>query len=224
MKDTYAVCENGFVTLTADAGFDSYSWSTGANTRSIIITQGGNYAVNVTKNNGTLVCSSSKNITVEVSERATITAVETIDWTSNDNVITVFVDGSGTYEYSVDGNNFQISNQFFGLPNGAYTVYVNDIKGCGIAQKDIYLLMYPKFFTPNGDSYNDFWGIQFYQNELNLVVKIFDRFGKFIKQLTATDPFWDGTYNGQFLPATDYWFTVIRENGTEYKGHFSLKR
>ena len=224
MKDTYAVCENGFVTITADAGFDSYSWSTGANTRSITITQGGNYTVTVTKNNGTLVCSSSKNITVEVSERAKITTVETIDWTSNDNVITVFVDGSGTYEYSVDGDNFQISNQFFGLPNGEYTVYVNDIKGCGIAQKDIYLLMYPKYFTPNADSYNDFWGIQFYQNELNLVVKIFDRFGKFIKQLTATDPFWDGTYNGQFLPATDYWFTVIRENGTEYKGHFSLKR
>jgi gliding motility-associated-like protein len=224
MKDTYAICENGFVTLTADAGFDSYSWSNGANTRSITVTQGGDYAVTVTKNNGTLVCSSTKNSTVEVSERATITAVETIDWTTSENAITVFVDGSGTYEYSVDGINFQSSNHFFGLPNGAYTIYVNDTKGCGVSKKDVYLLMYPKFFTPNGDSYNDFWGIQFYQNEVNLVVKIFDRYGKFIRQLSATDPFWNGTYNGQPLPASDYWFTVIRENGKEFTGHFSLKR
>ncbi|WP_432673226.1 T9SS type B sorting domain-containing protein [Flavobacterium sp. SM2513] len=224
MKDMYAVCENGFVTITADAGFDSYSWSTGATSQSIMVSQGGNYDVTVTKNTSGLVCSSTKNITVEVSERATITAVETVDWTSSENVITVYVDGSGVYEYSVDGVNFQSSNQFYGLPNGEYTVYVNDTKGCGVAKKDVYLLMYPKYFTPNGDTYNDFWGIQFYQNELNLVVKIFDRYGKFIKQLSANDPHWDGTYNGHNLPATDYWFTVIREDGTEYKGHFTLKR
>ncbi len=224
MKDTYAVCENGFVTITADAGFDNYSWSTGATTQSIMVSQGGSYWVTVTKNTGTLTCSSTKNIMVEVSERAIITAIETVDWTSSENVITVYVDGSGDYEYSVDGLNFQSSNQFFGLPNGEYTVFINDIKGCGVAKKDVHLLMYPKYFTPNGDSYNDFWGIQFYQNELNLVVKIFDRYGKFIKQLNALDPVWDGTYNGQELPATDYWFTVIRQDGTEYKGHFSLKR
>lgn len=224
MKDTYAVCENGFVTITADAGFDSYSWSSGEMTQSITVTNGGNYDVTVTKNTNGLVCSSTKSITVEVSERAMITAVETVDWTSSENVITVYVDGSGVYEYSVDGVNFQTSNQFYELPNGEYTVYVNDIKGCGIAKKEVYLLMYPKYFTPNGDSYNDFWGIEYYQNEVNLVVKIFDRYGKFIKQLTANDPVWNGTYNGYELPSTDYWFTVIRQDGTEYKGHFTLKR
>ena len=57
-----------------------------------------------------------------------------------------------------------------------------------------------------------------------MVVKIFDRQGRFIKQLTDTDPLWDGMYNGELLPATDYWFTVVRENGKEHKGHFSLKR
>ena len=224
MKDTYAVCENGFVTITADAGFDNYLWSTGATSQAITVTEGGSFSVTVSKNYGAVVCSSTKNITVAVSERATITSIETVDWTSSENVITVFVNGSGDYEYSVDGINYQSSNQFYGVPNGEYTVYVKDTKGCGVAKKDIYLLTYPKFFTPNGDSYNDFWGIQFYQNELNLVVKIFDRYGKFIKQLSATDPLWDGTYNGYNLPATDYWFTVIRQDGTEYKGHFSLKR
>lgn len=224
MKDNYDVCENGFITIVADPGFDSYLWSTGATTSSIIVTQAGNYSVTISKDHGTVICSSTKNITVSLSEKATITAIETVDWTAHENMITIIVSGSGDYEYSLDGINFQSSNQFYGLPNGEYTVYVNDIKGCGVSQEDVYLLMYPKFFTPNGDSYNDVWGIKFHENEPNLKVHIFDRYGKFLKQLTNTDAFWDGTYNGETLPSTDYWFVVIRENGKEHKGHFSMKR
>lgn len=224
MKDTYYVCENGFVNITADAGFDSYTWSTGSTTRSITVIQPGNYSVTVTENHGNLICSSTKTIFVDVSDKATITSIETVDWTSYDNMITIIVSGSGNYEYSLDGIHFQSSNQFFGLPNGEYTVYVNDINGCGVAEEDVYLLMYPKYFTPNGDGYNDFWGIKFHENEPNLEVHIFDRYGKFIKQLNEREPFWDGTYNGETLPSTDYWFVVIRENGKEHRGHFTLKR
>lgn len=146
------------------------------------------------------------------------------DWTSEENMLTVFVNGLGNYEYSIDGENYQASNQFTGLENGEYTVYVRDISGCGVTKGDVYLLMYPKFFSPNGDGYNDFWRIKFYQNEKNMIVKIFDRYGKFIKLLTDIDPVWDGTLGGQNLPATDYWFSVIRENGKEHTGHFTLKR
>ncbi|RZK11903.1 MAG: T9SS type B sorting domain-containing protein [Flavobacterium sp.] len=224
MKDSYYVCENGFTTLTADAGFDTYTWSTGATTREITVTVAGNYSVTVTKNHGTVICSSTKNITVDLSNKATILEIKTFDWTSYDNSITIIVSGQGIYEYSLDGIHFQSSNQFFGLPNGEYTVYVNDINGCGVAEEDVYLLMYPKFFTPNGDTFNDVWGIKFHENEPNLKVHIFDRYGKFLKQLTLKDAFWDGTYNGEMLPSTDYWFVVIRENGKEHRGHFSLKR
>jgi valyl-tRNA synthetase len=38
---------------------------------------------------------------------------------------------------------------------------------------------------------------------------------------------WDGTFNGEALPSTDYWFTVeYEENGESkiFKAHFSLKR
>ncbi|RWW96760.1 T9SS type B sorting domain-containing protein, partial [Flavobacterium cerinum] len=42
---------------------------------------------------------------------------------------------------------------------------------------------------------------------------------------------WDGTFNGNPVPATDYWFTVTYPEtvGTtvinkEFKAHFSLKR
>jgi gliding motility-associated-like protein len=60
-------------------------------------------------------------------------------------------------------------------------------------------------------------------------IYIFDRYGKLLKQLSASNQSdgWDGTYNGKPLPSTDYWFTVdFPEQGVmkQFKAHFSLKR
>jgi gliding motility-associated-like protein len=82
---------------------------------------------------------------------------------------------------------------------------------------------YPKFFTPNNDGFNDTWAIDFNYLEPNSSIRIFDRYGKLVKELRNNDS-WDGTYLGYVLPATDYWFTVTRKNGSEFKSHFSLKR
>ncbi len=84
-------------------------------------------------------------------------------------------------------------------------------------------LPYPKFFTPNGDSYNDIWTIDFAYLKANTGIKIYNRYGKFIKEL-GPNTSWDGTYLGRLEPASDYWFTVTRLNGTEFRGHFTLKR
>ncbi|MRX68204.1 gliding motility-associated C-terminal domain-containing protein [Flavobacterium resistens] len=84
-------------------------------------------------------------------------------------------------------------------------------------------LPFPKFFTPNGDGYNDYWTIDFEYLAPNTGIKIFNRYGKFIKELN-NNGFWDGNYLGQQQPASDYWFIVTRLNGKEFKGHFSLKR
>jgi gliding motility-associated-like protein len=85
-------------------------------------------------------------------------------------------------------------------------------------------LPYPKFFTPNNDGYNDTWTIDFAYLAPNTGIKIFDRYGKLIKTLVYNTSKWNGTFNGAELPASDYWFVATRANGTEYKGHFSLKR
>jgi len=84
-------------------------------------------------------------------------------------------------------------------------------------------LPYPKFFTPNNDGYNDHWTIDFAYLAPNSAIRIFDRYGKFIKEVTINNS-WDGSYLGLPEPASDYWFSVTRVNGTEYRGHFSLKR
>lgn len=91
----------------------------------------------------------------------------------------------------------------------------------------MYAITYPNFFTPNGDGYNDFWNISNLPETFEPKIYIFDRYGKLIKQINPYGNGWDGTFNGQNLPSTDYWFKLeYVENGTnkEFKSHFSLKR
>jgi gliding motility-associated-like protein len=131
---------------------------------------------------------------------------------------------TGVYEYSIDGYNYQDSNIFTGLRFGEYIVFVKDKKGCGIAQENIFLLMYPKYFTPNGDGIHDTWQIKFSLTEPNMELIIFDRYGKLITNFKGTNFGWDGIHNGKLEPSDDYWFVVKRQNGKEFKGHFTLKR
>ena len=91
---------------------------------------------------------------------------------------------------------------------------------------------YPHYFTPNGDGYNETWQIYGISDQPDAVIYIFDRYGKLIKQLSPMGEGWDGTYNGNPLPTSDYWFTVeYREPGTsqetakkQFRAHFTLKR
>ena len=225
MLDTFPLCEFKNVFVTAGFGFDSYLWSNGKKTQTISITEPGNYWVVVTENHGSLICDSKKDFTIFLSNPATITSIETIDWTINENVIEVFVTGLRTndYEYSLNGIDYQKNNKFENLKTGVYKVFVKDVNQCGVVSIETVLLNYTKFFTPNGDGINDTWRINFSQLEKKLDVKIFDRYGKFIKQLKS-DEAWDGTYNGETLPSDDYWFYVTREDGQIHKGHFSMKR
>lgn len=225
IADTVSLCQNEDVTINAGSGFDSYLWSTGANSESITVSDAGSYSVTVTQNHGNTICSSTKNFQVKLSNSATILKIDTQDWSDIENVIVVDLTDSslGNYEYSIDGITYQDSNTFSGLETGDYVIYVRDKNGCGTVHQEVFLLNYPKFFTPNGDGYNDTWKVTFSETEPTINTKIFDRYGKFIKELNATSA-WDGTFNSHELPATDYWFVVTRANGKVYKGHFAMKR
>jgi gliding motility-associated-like protein len=224
MEDQWPICEGDSVDLIADDGYDYYTWSTGETTRIITVFDEGTYTVNVSNVYGAVVCETSKSVQVALSNIAVITDIETIDWTQNNNVISVFVSGDGDYEYSLDGINYQDSNEFFNLNIDEYTVYVRDKNGCGITTDDVYLLYYPKFFTPNSDGYHDYWQLINSEKEPENQIFIYDRYGKLIKQISPSNIGWDGTFNGNPLPTNDYWFTLIRQNGKQYRGHFTLKR
>ena len=224
METNWVICANEALTISADAGYDAYLWSTGETTRSISVNEAGNYSVTVGNQYGNLICDTSLNITVTASNIATINDIEVVDWTLNDNMISVSVEGSGDYEYSIDGFAYQDNPVFLNLSIDDYTVYVRDKNGCGVVTREIYLLHYPRFFTPNGDRENERWQIINSQKEPNNRLSIYDRYGKLITTINPNDSGWDGTYNGRLMPSTDYWFVLERQNGKVYTGHFSLVR
>ena len=224
MPDAFAFCQNSSVTITAPAGFSSYLWSTGATSQAIVVSKAGSYTVTVYQVTGGTTCEATKTITVTESLKPKITHIEINDWTDNNNSIVITVSGSGNYEYSIDGINYQSSSVFTKLLPGKYTVYVKDMDDCGTDKQEVVLLMYPRFFTPNGDGENEVWNIKYAFFEPNIKVHIFDRYGKLVHSCKGSEPGWNGEHNGHRLPATDYWFVVFRENGKEYKGHFSLLR
>lgn len=219
------ICDQGSVMLSVDKAASGYLWSTGATTRSISVTEPGEYSVVVTRDYGNRICSSEPvSVTVHGSSTPSIARIETADWTQENNSVTVTTKGEGNFEYSIDGINYQKENTFENLKTGVYKVYVKDESGCGMDMQEIVLMYYPNYFTPNHDGHHDKWRIPFSVMEPNMKVSLFDRYGKHITTFGATSEGWDGTLNGQDLPSTDYWFVVTREDGRELRGHFAMIR
>ena len=136
--------------------------------------------------------------------------------------------GSGTYEYKLNNRKWQSShifNNVTGCEN--QRVSVRDLKACqNIKSTKIIVLYYPRYFTPNGDGFNDYWAINCLKDNYKSIT-IYDRFGKFLSQLDSDSLGWDGTYEGVRVPSSDYWFIVTyMDDGVEkqFKSHFSLKR
>ncbi len=155
---------------------------------------------------------------------------------SDNQVITITVEGNGEYVYQLDEGPTQTSPVFTNVSPGPHRVRVYDVKtefSCGVFELEgVSVVDYPNFFTPNGDGFHDTWNIVGLQNT-GSVIYIFDRYGKLIKQISPDleSDGWDGTFNGTPLPADDYWFSVTYPefDGTttvtrEFKAHFSLKR
>lgn len=220
--DQEILCDGGNGTLSVINGFSSYLWNTGATTSSISITTTGNYSVTVTNAIG---CEATKNFTVIASSSPIITSIIIDDFSGNNNSVQVNVSGSGDYEYSIDGFNFQDNSLFTYVNPNEYFVTVRDKNGCNPpAVKRIYVLDYPKYFTPNGDGIHDIWEIKNLWFYPNATISIFDRFGKFIYRFKGNQQGWNGKLNEKELFASDYWFIIEMENGRTIKGHFALMR
>nr|WP_288834165.1 T9SS type B sorting domain-containing protein [uncultured Flavobacterium sp.] len=223
----YVTLDAGITDNTPTSDYN-YIWKKdgidlGINSPTIDVNQIGNYSIEAINSLG---CSRTRTINVNASNIATIASIEIVEL-SDENSITVNVTGPGDYEFSLDeaSNFWQNSNQFNNVPAGIHEVYINDKNGCGVVSKSVIVVGIPKYFTPNNDSYNDYWGIKGMTKYPNAYVQIFDRYGKLIKFLNNANPNWDGTFNGALLPANDYWYVIKLEEGKpEIRGHFSLKR
>jgi len=203
---------------------DTYLWSTGQTTSEIIINTIGAYSVTVTTAKG---CVNSSNFEVIISEAATIEFTEVLNFTDPNSITVTIEDGIGDYRYQLDNGPLQTSNFFNNVTLGYHTITVVDLNGCRETTKEVLVINAQKFFTPNNDTYFDTWNIVGIETLPGSVIYIFDRYGKLLINLNHDSGGWNGTYRGNEMPATDYWFLAKIKTPTEefeYKGHFTLKR
>ncbi len=216
--ENVAFCENSQTILYANyTGTDTvtYDWNTGETTSQITVGDPGTYTVGVTNSDG---CTNVKTITLEQVDAPIISNI-----TSDEYTIKVATTLQGDFEYSINGRDYQASSEFEDTEGGRYTIYVREKNGCGEVSMQYTHFVIPKFFTPNGDPYNNTFDLVGIENYSSSSVNIFDRYGKLLKN-SRNSPFsWDGTFNNRDLPSGDYWY-IIQIEDTTFKGHFSLKR
>jgi gliding motility-associated-like protein len=198
-------------------------------TPSINVDKGGTYTLTATVL-GPLACTTSKSIEVLTSELAKLSEKDIVigGFSSTENTVEILKDnlGVGDYEFALDDRAFQDDSYFTQVKPGMRTVFVRDKIGCGIATVTIGVVGYYKYFSPNNDGINDTWQILGLKTTFNRQsnVYIYDRYGRFLNQISGPEESWDGSYQGSPLPADDYWFRLELEDGRVYTGHFSLIR
>jgi gliding motility-associated-like protein len=203
---------------------------TGATSNSFTTSNLGSFSVQITDITGATPCASIFNFTTQTSpipQTVTASPSELIAFDTENTVVATAIPNSADYLYAIDNGGEQESNIFYNVPPGKHFLKVINKYGCGETKTVFTIVDYPKFFTPNGDSFNDYWNIRGTSLFDTYTVSIFDRYGKLITQIRKNTPEWDGTLNGQLLPASDYWFRLVYTIDNveyEYRNHFTLKR
>ena len=228
------ICEGSSSTITAES-YDAatYTWSLNgtpvALSAATVVTpaETSTYKVDMTRG----VCTATDEIQILVTTHPLIISMDSVG--IRDRQIVMDPNrGTGVFTYWVDGDvNHSTTNTLIkDLTFSSHVINVVDENGCGsvfhfvLDAPEIYI---PPYFSPNGDGINDHWIIgKLAEVYPGAVVNIYDRYGKLIVQyLGDNSEGWDGTYEGQPLPSTDYWYMVdIEEIEKQYSGHFTLMR
>lgn len=210
------------------------------------VSQAGEYSLRIFTIGNTINCGGSLEYIVNVTEAPLPQDIE-IEITSegyelnSGNRVRAIINNDifayTNFEYSLDDPDgpYQTDNFFQNVVGGLHTIFVRSIGNCGATLESAPFLIvnYPTYFSPNGDGSNDTWfplGLADPNLTTNVVAEIYDRHGKLVHYLDPLGTGWDGTYNGESLPESDYWFVIeyidaIDNNRSiQFKGHFSLIR
>lgn len=141
-----------------------------------------------------------------------------------------------SWEWLSTGSNPTTSTQqnpIFTFPEGVVATYpvrlvVESEIGCidtveYILSVNSDIIFYaPNAFTPDGDEFNQSWG--FYVDGIDVYdfeLLIYNRWGELIWETHDVNSKWDGTYNGEVVPAGGYnWIARVKDLYTDVKKDF----
>ncbi len=211
----------GSITIGVNGGTPPYSylWSNGSYYTSINDLNAGTYSLTVTDNNACTV-SGSTVITQPEVLNAELFPFDISCLNQSDGHITSQVSGgSGGYQYlwSTEETNPDI----YDLAEGTYSLTVTDIFGCAVEKtaeiitKEVSCLNIPNTFTPNGTGINDEWVIRNIHLYPDCLMQVFNSWGQLVFESKGYTENWDGTYNGNPLPAGTYYYILSFSSSLE---------
>jgi gliding motility-associated-like protein len=197
---------------------DSYTWIDG----NTYTTSTNSPTFTLQNTNG---CDSVVTLNLTINKLQVLIAGNDITACQGDN-ITLTASGATTYSWTGGATN----GVAFVPPTGT-TIYIvtgTDDNGCSATDAVSVLVEYcldiPGGISPNGDNANDTWTITGLNQYPDAEVLVFDRWGQKVFSGDATNPTWNGTYEGKELPTADYYYIIELGNGEKFNGVVTLKR
>lgn len=118
-----AICQGQSANLNAGVGFDSYVWSTGATTQTIVATTAGNYSVTVTGTNG---CTGSDELGLTVNPTPNVNLGTNQTVCEGETVTLNAGAGFSSYAWSTGASTQSINVS----QTGTYSIVVTNASGC----------------------------------------------------------------------------------------------
>jgi gliding motility-associated-like protein len=207
LESPVALCAGGTVTLDAGAGFATYSWSTGATSQAIIVTQAGSYSVTVTDG----ICVGSDTVVVVLQPQpqpaedvevcpgiepvlSPTVPVASIVWSTGATTPSITVDQSGLFWYvAVDTLGCVVTD----------TIAVAFIQTAGSSA------VVPNVFSPNNDGNNDTFQVVG-DNLTDFRMEIFNRWGQLMYETNNPALGWNGGLDNTSdkVPDGTYYYIV----------------
>ena len=211
--DPTSICPGEASSLSVAGTYTSVTWSNSTSGTSTTVNQPGNYSVTATDPGG---CVLTNSITV-ASETVPVIEIEASKTTiAAGEEIQLEASGANTFAWTPGES---LSNPESATPTAKPSmtttyVVIGTLSGGCSAEAEITITVNeselsinpPVAFSPNGDTFNDFWIIDGIENFPACTMNVFDGRGRRIYQKTGYNNDWDGTYDGKPVPDGTYYY------------------
>lgn len=145
---------------------------------------------------------------IKASDSAYIFAPSSIEISASSDIPVNYLWYNSSLTFSDSGNLITVQP----AASDIYIVQGTTKFGC-IRTDSVYIgvnaaLEIPTAFTPDGDGFNDVWNLKELVNYPKCEVRIFNRWGHTLFESTGYETPWNGTFNGEQLPAGAYFFVI----------------
>lgn len=218
-----AFCEGENVTVDVAQEGSTYEWFDGSTESNYVFDATGTYWVTVSLGEcnftDTIKITENANPTLELGNAITICGATEISAPS----------GYDSYTWS---NGFT-TPQFTTTEAGTYTLSVTDENGCSDSDELIVIngcgdhLDFPTAFSPNGDSFNDYFEAIYSGDIKNYHIEIFNRWGELVFETNKLEKGWDGKYENEVQPMGVFTYRVtasLDKKNLVKQGNFVLVR